>query len=304
MTDLVPLRVVQSHEHSSTAAMAYLGNLRPSGRRSMRGALARLGLLFTGEAVDVVCVPWHLVRYEHVAAARAILQHTYAPATVNKHLTALRGVVRECWRFGLIDGDVLARVIDVPNVKGKRLPAGRMLEEQELRTLWAVAGPLGARYAACLALLFSGGLRRSEAAELTWDCVDTTIAADGAETIWLTVEGKGGKERRVPLRGTAACRISTLAREAQAKGDPRWGSVLGVCDRGVAKMVEKLVVNAGIAHASCHDLRRSFVSHALAGGAPIADVARVAGHSDPRTTAGYDRRADDALVGVADALPS
>ena len=284
---------------SDLAAGSYLANLRPSGRRTMTGALSKLSTILCGHAEWMRC-PWHLVRYEHAAAVRAVLQAQYAPATVNKHLTALRGVMRECWRMQLVDGDTLARVVDIPNVKGRRLPAGRMISKQELAFLWGQADRLGPRYGALLALLFHAGLRRSEAASVAVEHLTDETAHDGAQVVWVkVVDGKGGKERRVPVRGTAACRLLRVrdgARNAR-------GLVLGCGGgRGVAKLLERMVAHAGISHASCHDLRRSFVSHALAGGAPIADVARAAGHSDPRTTAGYDRRSDDALVGVADAL--
>ena len=139
---------------------------------------------------------------------------------------------------------------------------------------------------------------------MTWEDTDTETAPDGSETLWLLVTGKGQKERRVPFRGTAACRLQTAARHAQVTGGERWGRILLVrSGRSVAKMLERVVKKAGIPHASCHDLRRSFVSHALAAGAELASVARMAGHSDPRTTARYDRRPEDAMVEVADALP-
>ena len=307
MQDLAPILTPPAGDlGSSNAPASYLANLAPSGRRTMQSALARVAQILTGRDLDAFVMPWSQVRYEHASAVRAILQAQYAPATVNKHLTALRGVMRECWRLGLIDGDTLARIVDIPNVKGKRLPAGRMLSKEELTTLWCTADVAPPQYGACLALLFSAGLRRSEAASVTWGGVKSTVDALGSETWWVTVVGKGDKERRVPVRGSGACRLSRLWVEQQRHDRKGWRDepILGTSQgRSVAKMLEKLVAAAGIPHASCHDLRRSFVSHALAGGAPIADVARVAGHADPRTTAGYDRRADDALVGVADALP-
>lgn len=287
-------------------AAHYLANLRPSGRRTMAGALVRIGTMLTGVKAAAVDYSWHLVRYEHASALKAILSAQYAPATVNKHLTALRGVVRECWRLGMIDADTLARVSDIPNVKASKLKAGRMLSLDELKALWTVADLTQPRYGACLALLFSAGLRRSEAASVRWMDTRRDVDPFGGVTWWIRVTGKGDKERRVPVKGAGACRISALWDQERhsAMESQKRGPVLGTSsDRSVAKMLETLVKAAGIPRASCHDLRRSFVSHALAGGAPIADVARVAGHSDPRTTAGYDKRSDDALVGVADALP-
>ena len=93
---------------SKRAALLYLGNLRPSGRRTMTTALEAVARLLCGSPGYRLC-PWHEVRNEHLSALRAVLQAKYAPATVNKHLTAVRGVLRECWRQGLMDGDAYRR---------------------------------------------------------------------------------------------------------------------------------------------------------------------------------------------------
>lgn len=288
---------------SRTAAASYLLNLRASGSRTNKTALRTIARLLGAEGLRMC--PWHLVRYEHVSALRAVLQARYAPATVNKHLTALRGVLRACWRMGIMEGEHYRRAVDVPNVKGSRLPAGRMLSKEELSELWRCADRRGG---ALLALLFSGGLRREEAADVRLMDLSVEVAPDGSETAWVLVDGKGGKQRRVPLRGTAACRVREQARAIEAGwahrgshgSSPRLLAVKG--GRSVAKLLTRAVEAAGIAHASPHDLRRSFVSHALASGAELAIVSRMVGHSDPRTTARYDRRPDDAMVEVADAL--
>lgn len=301
MTTIEPFRP-NGLDTSGTAAVHYLAGLRPSGRRTQRTALCTLGGILLGFPVDEPTnVPWGQLRYEHASALRSILQAKYAPATVNKHLTAMRGVARAAWRMKHLDGEDLARIVDVPNIKGSRLKSGRMLSREELGRLWTIADSEGGRYPVLLAFLFSGGLRRSEAAAVTTDHIHQATAADGGNVVWVRVEGKGGKERNVPLRGSAACRVWTYLGSPFAPEPTK--PVLGVRKaRSVAKMLERIVRLAAIDPCSPHDLRRSFVSYALAGGAPIADVARAAGHSDPRTTAGYDHRADDALVGVADAL--
>ena len=64
-----------------------------------------------------------------------------APATINKVLAAvLRGTVREAWRLGLVDAETLARVADVEGAKARRLPAGRHVEDGEVRQLFAACG--------------------------------------------------------------------------------------------------------------------------------------------------------------------
>ena len=50
-------------------------------------------------ATDPWGYPWHRLRYRDTARVRAQLVERYAPATVNKILSALRGVLKTCWRL-------------------------------------------------------------------------------------------------------------------------------------------------------------------------------------------------------------
>src|SRR5690242_17195204 len=83
-----------------------------------------------------------MLRYEHTAAMRAILAgRGLAPATANRHLAALRGVLRECWRLGYVGVEDYQRAVDVQPIRGSRLPRGRSLEAGELARLFdACAG--------------------------------------------------------------------------------------------------------------------------------------------------------------------
>lgn len=300
MRDLIPRGGAPNEARKPT--MLFLANLRESGRRTTQSALDACARILANASWRMM--PWHEVRWEHVSALRAVLQARFAPATVNKHLVAVRGVLKACWQAGLLDGDSYAKAVSVKNVKASTLPRGRMLEVHELAALWKTADERGSRDGALLTLLFSAGLRRAEACALRWDHVAFRVDAGGAETCWLLVEGKGGKERRVPLRGTACCRMRR-ASELPEGNKMLSDYVLSVADpRSVAKMLERLVKAAGIEGCSCHDLRRSFVSHALKNGAELGAVSRMVGHASPRTTMRYDRRSDEALVEVADALPS
>jgi hypothetical protein len=68
------------------------------------------------------------VRFRHAEALRADLQEAgLAPATVNRHLAALRGVPRAAFRLGMISAQDHARARDVESVRVHRLPAGRAL---------------------------------------------------------------------------------------------------------------------------------------------------------------------------------
>ena len=113
-------------------AAAYLMSLAEGpGREGMRATLAHIAALFG--AGSIKDCPWQALRYPHVAALRSRLAERFAPATVNKHLSAIRQVMRHVWLLGLMDAETYQRAGAVPNMKGSRLPAGRALAVGEGR---------------------------------------------------------------------------------------------------------------------------------------------------------------------------
>src|SRR6185295_2493219 len=81
-------------------------------------------------------LPWAGLRYQHTQAVRAKLAETRAPAGVNKILAAVRGVLREAWRLGLMDAETYERAADIQSVRGEMLPRGRALKKSELQKLF------------------------------------------------------------------------------------------------------------------------------------------------------------------------
>jgi hypothetical protein len=74
-------------------AAAYLASLAPVSRRTMRGALNGIAYILNRDRLDPAALDWACLRYQQTAAVRAGLLEVYAPATVNKMLAALRGVL-------------------------------------------------------------------------------------------------------------------------------------------------------------------------------------------------------------------
>ncbi len=191
--------------------IVYLARLAPGSRRTMAGALRTVAAMLAGEGADPIALPWHLVRYQHTQAIRAALGERYAPATANKHLAALRGVLKEAWRLGLLGAEEYQQAADVGDIRAATLPRGRALTPGELRALFGACadGTLaGIRDAALLAVLYGCGLRRAEAVGL--DSGDYH-----PETRALTVRhGKGEKARIVylPASGAALLAAWLLAR--------------------------------------------------------------------------------------------
>lgn len=298
--------LVTADSLSSNPAAVYLAGLANGSRRTMQAALDALA--GTLGDFDALSCPWSQLRFQHTAALRSQLAERYAAATANKMLSALRGVLKAAWRLGQMDAEAYQRAVDVGNVTGETLPAGRALEAGELAALLRVCQAdltaAGARDAALLAMLYSCGLRRAEITAL--DLVDYNPAT-GA----LTVRGKRNKERLAHVvNGSRAA----LADWLTVRGDDAGPLFLAVNKGGVIRdgqrlttqaiynTVQKRATAAGVQNVSCHDFRRTFVGDLLEAGADIATVQRLAGHASVNTTARYDRRPEEAKRRAAELL--
>lgn len=280
-------------------AAVYLASLAPGSRRTMAQALEAIAELASGAPTDVRVFPWHLLRHPHVAAVRAALAGRHRAATANKMLAALRGTLKAAWRLRLLSGDDYHRAIDVPPVRATTLPRGRALEPGEARALFAACAAdgsvAGRRDAALVAVLYGCGLRRAEA--VTLDLADYRKEAGQ-----LVVRGKGNQERLAHAgSGARQALDGWLVVRGSADGSLFWPIAKGgrmrprrLTDQAVYNLLRKRAGQAGLAHLSPHDLRRSFVSDLLDAGADVSLVQQLAGHANVATTLRYDRRPEHA----------
>jgi integrase/recombinase XerD len=293
-------RVADGSRHP---ALVYLARLAAGSRRTIEQSLLVAARALGGEDATVMSFPWHQLRYQHTAALRAACWDRYAPATTNKVLAAVRGVLREAWRLRLIDADDYRRAADVRGVRGATLLRGRALSAGELRTLFincsADASLVGVRDAALLGVLYGGGLRRSEVVAL--DVADY----DPATAALRVAHGKGRKARLTYVRGGAAAALEQWMAVRASAGNDSAGGPLFVrlrrggtitADRltpsGVLLVLQRRARAAGVAPFSPHDVRRTFIGDLLDAGADISTVQRLAGHANVQTTARYDRRGE------------
>jgi integrase len=277
----------------------YLARLAPGSRRTMRQALDAVATAISAQHTAET-LPWPAVGYQHVAAVRAaLLERGKAPATVNKTLAAVRGVLKECWRLGLVDGEAYQRAADVQGVRATTLPRGRALDGGDLMALmrWCAQDdtPRGYRDAALLALLYGGGLRRSEA-------VAAELADYDPQSGALTVRhGKGDKARLAYLTNGARTAVGDWL---TVRGAAPGALVCPVNKRGVVavrrlgdgavrKILLRLAGEAAVRPFSPHDLRRTFISDLLQAQVDISTVQRLAGHANIGTTTRYDLRGEE-----------
>jgi integrase/recombinase XerD len=290
-------------------AAVYLASLRAdTGRRTMRQVLNLVAGLLSGGEADALTYPWHTLRFQHVVALRSRLSQAYKPATVNKVLAALRGVLRVAWQLGQMTAEDYHKTASVRSVRAETIPAGRELSQGEISALISACerdpSPAGVRDAAIIALMYACGLRRAEVVSLDLADYDATSGR-------LIIRGKGGKERTAWLSNGAARAMSDwLAVRGDAPGAlfvaiRKNGRIFGLSrmtPKTIYKMLEKRARQAGVAHFSPHDLRRTFISDLLDAGADVVTVARMAGHANVATTARYDRRTEEAKRKAANLL--
>lgn len=285
---------------STNPVAVFLARLAPGSQPAMRGAL-RVMANMVEPGADYQTLAWWRLGYQHVAALRARLAERYAFTTVNLQLSALKGVLREAWRLGLMPGDQYRRAVDVAGLKGERLPAGRALAPEEIAALVGACMVEGTpvarlRDTAILALLFACGLRRSELVVLD---VEHYRQADCMVQV---IGGKGNKDREVPVLNGAKLALDAWLGARGTEPGPlfvamvRGGRLTGrrLTAQSVRKMLCDRARQAGVEAFSPHDLRRTYITQLLEKNVDLLTVQKLAGHANPATTARYDRRDDKA----------
>lgn len=282
-------------------ALVYLASLAPGSRRTMHHALTVAAHTLTAGRCDLETMPWHSLRFQHLAALRSWLMENYDAATGNKTLSAVRGVLRNAWQLHQLDTDAYMRAVQVKAITGEKpdAAAGRALTAGELAAMLRVCAddptPAGPRDAVIVGLGAVAGLRRESIAKLRLADVDMEAAT-------LLVATKRNKTLLLPIEsGLAAAIADWLAVRGSWPGPllaavDKAGQVqqMGISGAAVYRALQKRGAQAGVKPFTPHDLRRTFAGDLLDAGADIATVQRLMGHANANTTAGYDRRGERA----------
>ena len=152
-----------------------------------------------------------------------------------------------------------------------------------------VTTPMGIRNRAILETLYSTGIRRSELMNLK------IIDADTRDGVLMVRQGKGRKDRVVPLGARAARWIDKYREEVRPTLIIGHDSGhLFVTDYGEAyqknrlsDMVKRYLRAAGFEHGACHTFRHAMATHMLAAGCDIRHIQVILGHSELTTTQIY-----------------
>ena len=253
--------------------------------------------------VAVERITHHVIR-----AFLARLHRGHSRSSIARKLSALKNFFRFLVREAVISDDPTGQ-ISAPK-QDRPLPTYLSVDDM-FRLLSAPAAdtPTGLRDRAILEVLYSGGLRVSELAGLDWSDMDADLSV-------LRVEGKGRKERMVPIGRTAldALQRYRIAIPALLNPDPnatprrpasdavflnRRGGRLTT--RSVARLIESYAKQCGLAdRISPHALRHSFATHLLDAGADLRAIQELLGHASLSTTQKYTHVNLDRLTQVYD----
>jgi integrase/recombinase XerD len=218
------------------------------------------------------------------------------PATIARNIAALRGLCRFMLMEGVIKEDPIENLL---TPKGwKRVP--RIIGTDEVSSL--INKPRGKKFSlrdrAILEIIYSSGLRASE--------VVTLKASDvNFEAGFITVTGKGSKQRVVPIHEHALNTINRYIEELRPQLLKNRESPYLFLAKGGKPMTRQRLWQLIKAYAagfsikiSPHTLRHCFASHLLDGGADLRALQKMLGHTDITTTQIYTKVTPERLKKV------
>jgi len=264
----------------------FLGSaaLSASTRRAYAADLRAFASWYGERALEEVDVA---VLADYIAVlARARPGGKLAQSTVSRHVSAVRSLIR----FALGPAKVPAAPLAPRRVR--RLPEVPKLDEVErlLEAFNPQDGPLALRNRALLELVYSAGLRSAETVRLELGDVDFE-----QEHVHVR-EGKGAKDRIVPLGEHAAYWTARYLREARPQLARGTENALFLSARG--RRLDTSTLRRLMPHP--HRLRHAFATHLLDGGADLRVIQELLGHASLTTTQAYSHVSARRLRAVYD----
>jgi integrase/recombinase XerD len=230
--------------------------------------------------------PLHADQEDVAAYLRALRRRGRAPRSLARTLVSVRAFYDHLVETGERSDNPAVNL--TPPRLWRKLP--RVLSESEVETLLAIPDPkddLGLRDKAMLELLYATGMRVSELVELE-------LGQLRLEFGFIVVQGKGDKERVVPVGEQAETWLSRYLREvrprlATGRHDRVFVNRFGrpLSRQGFWKKLRNYCLEAGIEAISPHVMRHSFATHLLEHGADLRSVQIMLGHADISTTQIY-----------------
>ena len=239
---------------------------------------------------------------------RTTMEHL-SPSTINVRMSAIRKLVGEARRNGMIGLEEAANLTDIPNVRQKGTRLRNCLSREQATKLLAIPDRStlkGKRNYVIIALLIGCALRRRELASLKIEDIQLR------ERRWVIIDlrGKGGRVRTVAVPIWVKQAIDTWITAAKlekgrllrplSKSCKILGDELG--DWAIWSVVEQSSKQIGIEHFGAHDLRRTCAKLCRKNGGDLEQIKFLLGHSSIQTTERYLGSEQDIAIAVNDNL--
>ena len=229
--------------------------------------------------------------------------------TQSYHLIALRGFLKYLAKRGIKSLD--PSLVELPHIVRKQVTFLHFDEVESMLNEIELSSESGLRDRAIIELLYSGGLRVSELANLNRDSINLNRRE-------FMVRGKGSKDRPIFISESAADRVREyldsredslpalfLNNSKNQQSVDTSGNYRRLTPRSIERIVQKYARLAGITkHVSPHTLRHSFATDLLMNGADLRSVQSLLGHADVSTTQIYTHVTDPHLKEVHDKFHS
>jgi len=228
------------------------------------------------------------------AYRRTLLDRGYSAASVNQRLSAIRKLASEAADNGALGEQAAAAIGRVPGVRQEGQRAGNWLNVRQAQAMLDAPDTStlkGLRDRALLAVLLGAGLRRAEAAALTFEHLQQR------EARWVIVDlrGKRGRVRSVPVASWVKAAIDAWAQAAGIGAGRVFRSVHkggrldgdSMTAQAVYDVVRCYAEPLGFDALAPHDCRRTFAKLAMKGGAPVPQIQLSLGHASMATTERY-----------------
>lgn len=217
-----------------------------------------------------------------------------SPSSINQRLSAIRKLAAEAADNGALDPQIAGGIRAVKGARQEGRRTGNWLTREQAQAWLGTPNTRtlkGLRDRALLAVLIGCGLRRAEAAALTFNHVQQR---DGR---WVLVDliGKRDKVRSVPMPNWTKAAIDAwsscagiadgLVFRAVNKGDRVVGD--GITPQAIRNTVVGYATKLKHAGVAPHDLRRTFAKLAYKGGAALDQIQLSLGHESIQTTEDY-----------------
>ncbi|WP_433964432.1 tyrosine-type recombinase/integrase [Tunturiibacter gelidiferens] len=231
-----------------------------------------------------------------------------SPSTINVRLSAVRKMVEEARKNGMLGAEEAANLTEVPNIPQKGTRLGNWLNREQAKELLAVPDRStlkGKRDYVILVLLVGCALRRNELAELD---VETIQQREG-RWVLADLEGKGRRIRTVAVpiwvkQGINAWMTAAGIEDGRLLRSVSKGGKVGesLSDWAVWSVVEQSSKQIGIEHFGAHDLRRTCAKLCRKSGGDLEQIKFLLGHSSIQTTERYLGSEQDIEIAVNDNL--